>query len=321
MYASGRQMNNNVRKLTDGAMMTAIVGVLLLINRQSGGVLEELMLFAFPLPMVFYSAKYGLKDSWLVLAAISLLSVVLGTPQTIFYVTSEAIIGMVYGSGIHKGTDSRKLLLMTMFMGVVVNVVTTIVLAKFFGYDLNLELQEYEKMVTTAMDQAGAQMPPQVNLTQTLRTMLIVSVMLTGIIQGYVTHVLARVLLRRFRFSIPPATPAVLYFPPKWSGYVGIACLVGYYYSIYRPLANELAQGILQGAGLCGTMYLCIYGMIAVILLGKLAFPRSRFLVAIIAVMMLLSMMLPVALMGFLYITTDWHRRMLEGGRNAPENQ
>ena len=54
-------MNNDVRRLTDGAMMCAIVGAVLLINRQLGGLFQDMFLFLFPIPMVFYSAKYGMR--------------------------------------------------------------------------------------------------------------------------------------------------------------------------------------------------------------------------------------------------------------------
>ena len=40
-------MNNSVRKITDGAMMCAIVGLLLVVNRQFAGMLEEMFLFFF----------------------------------------------------------------------------------------------------------------------------------------------------------------------------------------------------------------------------------------------------------------------------------
>ena len=93
-------MNNSVRKITDGAMMCAIVGLLLVVNRQFAGMLEEMFLFFFPLPMVFYGAKYGMKNSWVVLFAIVLLSFIIGTPQTLFYVASESFLGMMYGAGI-----------------------------------------------------------------------------------------------------------------------------------------------------------------------------------------------------------------------------
>ncbi|MBO7703558.1 MAG: DUF2232 domain-containing protein [Solobacterium sp.] len=94
-------MNNNVRKLTDGAMMCAIVGVVLLINRQLGGLFQDMFLFLFPIPMVFYSAKYGWKDSIVVFIAMCLLGFILGGVVTLFYVGSESLIGLVYGGGIY----------------------------------------------------------------------------------------------------------------------------------------------------------------------------------------------------------------------------
>ena len=49
-------------------MMCAIVGLLLVVNRQFAGMLEEMFLFFFPLPMVFYGAKYGMKTMDMALA-------------------------------------------------------------------------------------------------------------------------------------------------------------------------------------------------------------------------------------------------------------
>ncbi len=122
-------MNNNVRKLTDGAMMCAIVGVVLLINRQFGGLFEDMFLFLFPIPMVFYSAKYGWKDSIIVLIAMCLIAFMLGSFVTLFYVGSESLIGLVYGNGIYTHQNSHRLVLITMFMGAVVNVLSTVVFA------------------------------------------------------------------------------------------------------------------------------------------------------------------------------------------------
>ena len=54
--------------------MAAIVGVVLIINRQMAGLLQDLLLFVFPLPMVFYAAKYGMKQSTVLYAAVVFLS-------------------------------------------------------------------------------------------------------------------------------------------------------------------------------------------------------------------------------------------------------
>ncbi len=314
-------MNNSVRKITDGAMMCAIVGLLLVVNRQFAGLFEEMFLFFFPLPMVFYSAKYGKKDSWVVFVAICLLTAIIGTPQTIFYVASESLLGLIYGSGIHDKKDSRKLMFMSIAVGIVVNIITTIVYASFFGYDLGAELTEYETAITQAMNQTGMALPSTINLKQMLTTVLLVSVVLTGILQGIITHVFSRLLLKRLRFEIPPSTPLALYYPKKWTGYLGLLGLVAYYFSVYKPLSNTALQTILQGLGLCGVIYLCFMGAICLIVQAGLSNPKLASLFVFISFFLTMIFMLPMAMIGFMYITTDWHTNMLRRATYANKNK
>ena len=56
-------MNQKTLKITYGAMIVALFGVLLLINRQTGGMFEGIMMFLLPIPMVAYAARYGWKTS------------------------------------------------------------------------------------------------------------------------------------------------------------------------------------------------------------------------------------------------------------------
>ena len=53
-------MNQNVRKITEGAMMVALIGVFMLIDRQFQGTFSSMFVFLLPLPMVYFGAKYGL---------------------------------------------------------------------------------------------------------------------------------------------------------------------------------------------------------------------------------------------------------------------
>jgi hypothetical protein len=216
-------MNRDVRKLTDGAMMTAIFGVLLVVNRQLGGLLESMVLFLFPIPMVFYSARYGWKDSWLPYAAMVILAFVLGTPQTVFYVASESMMGMVYGSGIYAKKELRKLVIVTMLIGVAVDLLSTVIFAAFFGYDLTADTAAMTTQMNQIMSQAGVSLPATVDLTQLIKTVIILSAVLSGILEALVTHLLSLLLLKRMRYNVPKATPIALYFPPLWSGYAGLA--------------------------------------------------------------------------------------------------
>ena len=44
-------MNQNVRKITEGAMMVALIGVFMLIDRQFQGTFSSTFAFLLPLPM------------------------------------------------------------------------------------------------------------------------------------------------------------------------------------------------------------------------------------------------------------------------------
>ena len=303
-------------------MMCAIVGVVLLINRQLGGLFQDMFLFLFPIPMVFYSAKYGWKDSIVVFIAMCLLGFILGGVVTLFYVGSESLIGLVYGGGIYAKKDSHKLVLLTMVIGALVNVLSTVVFASFFGYDLAAETKEMESMMNQVFAQSGATIPSTINLTQFIGTIFVVTAIFTGVMQGFVTHVLSRLLLKRLRFNIEPATPVSEYYPPKWAGYLAFAGFCCYYYSMYRPFSDTITQNVFQGLGMCGFMYLLIYGYIAIIVYMRLRHPKARGLGMLLGLAAALIMPVFLVIYGFLYITTDVHRRMMEGVKaNAEKTQ
>ena len=314
-------MNNDVRKLTDGAMMCAIVGVILLINRQLGGLFQDMFLFLFPIPMIFYSAKYGWKDSWIVYFAMCLLGFILGGVTTLFYVASESLIGLIYGGGIYAHKNTHKLVLITMAAGAVINVLSTVVFASVFGYDIAAETKEMEQMMNQVFAQTGTQLPPTVNLTQYIGTLIVVTAILTGVLQGFVTHVLSRLLLKRLRFPVEPPTPVSAYYPPKWSGYAGLAGFMVYYYTLVRPVSSAVVQNLCQGFGMCGYLYLVVYGCIAVILQVSLSRPKAKVLAGILTFFLIFSFPMFLLILGFLYITTDFHARLLEGVSYAEKNK
>ena len=113
-------MNKNVRRLTDGAMMIAITAVFLLLDRALANTLTYYLMFLMPLPMVFYGTKYGWKGSWVVYAALLLVSFVVTTPQYIFYVAAEGFLGMVYGCGIYNKRPQNQLVVGAMVIGAIV---------------------------------------------------------------------------------------------------------------------------------------------------------------------------------------------------------
>ena len=123
--------------------MLAIMGAVMLLDRQTAGTISGTVLYLFPLPMVFY----GWKDLMTVLAALFALLFMLGTPQSVFYVGFEAIIGTVYGAGIYAGTDNKRILIRTILMSVMLEITALFVFAAFFGYDMTAEINEYKTIM------------------------------------------------------------------------------------------------------------------------------------------------------------------------------
>ncbi len=302
--------------------MTAIVGVLILIDRQFAGMFEEMLLFLVPMPMVFYSFKYGLKDSWVVFAAICILAFILGTPQMLFYISSESFLGLIYGSGIHSGVKSEKLVLAAMLIGVFVNLISTVIFAAFFGYDIPTEIAQMETMMTETFDKAGVQLPSTINMPQFIMTVIIISAVVMGILQGYITHVLSRVMMKRMHFNVEKAKPLAEYFPPKWTGYLGFAGFMAYYYTVFRPFSDSTIQMAVQAVGMCGFMYLLCFGYIGLIVIINLRNPVMKTLFKILVFLMMFSAPQGLVFAGFLYITTDVHQKLLEGVQyNAGKNE
>lgn len=306
-------MNSNVRKITDGAMMLAIVGAAVLLDRQTAGLIYGLVSFLLPLPMVFYSVKYGWRDSWMVFGAMLLLAFILESLPGMFLIGGECLIGLVYGASIHAKANSHRTLIRTMITAVIYDLCTMIIFADFFGYDLAAEMEEYRNIMNTVFTQTGVDLLQNVNVDSYLVTVFIVAAIVTGILEAYVVHVISRLMLKRLRIAAPPSVPLYAYYPPKWSGYVGILGFIAYYTGISgRFAADPMIESALQGFGMAMILYLAFFGMFGLMLFIKLRFPHSRLAPMLVILAMLFIAMSLVALFGFLYITTDMHERMLQ---------
>lgn len=302
--------------------MLAILGAVMLLDRQTAGAISGTVLYLFPLPMVFYASKYGWKDSLTVLAALFALLFMLGTPQSVFYVGFEAVIGTVYGAGIHAGTDNKRILIRTILMSVLLEITALFVFAAFFGYDITTEINEYKNIVSGLFQETGTELAGSVDLDGLLRNIFLISIVLTGVLEGLITHAVSRIMLKRMHMKMPPSTPLWNYYPPKWSGYLAIVGFAGFYLSLARPLSNELYQNLMQGAGIISMFYLAAFGFIGLLVIVPRVWPSLRILAAVIAIVLLFTGAPLLALFGFLYITTDLHERVLKGGKSdASENQ
>ena len=316
-------MNKQTQKITTGAVVMAIFAVMLILNRQTAGLFEEAFLFLFPIPMVAFSAQYGWKNSLPVLAGMAFFAFLFGNFTTVFYAVTQALIGLIFGDRIFRRTDMTKTVFILMVLSALYNVLNSIVLADLFGVSLDVQIAEMESMMTEMFRSAGLMSgdpaaQASLAVVQSMLTpgfllqMMVISMVFLGIVQGFLVYVITLLVLRRLRFPVEKPKSVYAFYPPKWSGYLALLCLLGYNMTALRPLPNQMLQNIIRAAGLCGNMYLMIFGIIGILFFARSRFQSKGIGIAIcIACFLLIS--ISVLIIGFVYITSDSHRVLYEG--------
>lgn len=299
-------------KITTGAMITAIFGVMLLLNRQTGGFFQEVFLFLYPIPMVAYAAQYGWKSGIPAFAAMSLLSVLLGNFTAIFYAVTQAFIGLIFGGCLYHKADMTKTLFVVMLLSAVVNVFDIAVLGALTGFDLNHEVEEMQRMMNSLFEQSGMVVPETMLTTGYLKQIFAVSMIVLGGVQGFLVYEVSLMILRRLRFPVQKPKSVFLYAPPKWTGYGAILAMILYSIGMTRPFEQDMLQNAVLTIGTFGYIYLICFGFIAILLTLRIYCPRIGFFRFVLCVVVLFLFPLLEMAAGFLYIVSRYHQYLIE---------
>ncbi len=289
-------MNNGVRRITDGAMMVALIGVLLFLNRQIFGAVEYIF-WIIPLPMVFYSVKYGFKNSVVVLSAVAFLTFLYGTITSIFLFNSMAICGAIYGNAVRNKQSSRVLLLISVTFLIFANLITGVLFAGVFGYDIIEEILFLEKSLVDMGVSLETLGEGSFNI---LFQVYVASTILLGLISGILLHVLSLKLLKRLKFEIPASSEQ--WIPPKWSGYIAVCLWQGGAYLI-KMGTHEVITSISTISLVLSLFYLMYFGMgVLMKVISKRMGKGIALLFVVILVVFLQYTLFFLALVGFLSI-------------------
>ena len=327
--------NNKTLKLTTGAMIVAIFAVLLLINRQTGGFFEEFFIYILPIPMVAYASRYDWKSSLPVFVSMCAFSFFFGTFSAIFYAISSALLGLIFGTMLYHKVDMTRIMITVMLLAAVFNVVSTIALASVMGYDINGSVLEMQSLMNNVMSQAGVPQNEAVESMLTLdylRRMLYISLVIMGLVQGYLVYRISLLILKRLRVPLPQGRPLSAIHPPKWTGVLAMLLFYGCYYLMVRMqmgetpaalsgLGNpETIEGIVQTIWVISYMYLLMFGIIGLPQLIRRYLTGNRLVVILItaAVMLLAPQLLLMA--GFLYIALDLPAYLQQGSASGGES-
>ena len=306
-------MSKNTLKLTQGALITAVFGVLMFLNRQTGGIAQEILVYIFPIPMAVYAAKYGFAAGLPALAAMCLISFLLGTPTSAIYLGMYVIIGLVFGTCLHKKADSAKTVLSVMTAAIVTNVIDLIFLASLAGVSFNAQVAEYQKLISDTFTKAGVQFPEELLSFEYLGKLLIISMVAIGALQGFLIYELGLMIMKKLKQNVPAPKGLFEIHPPVKAGYAAAAAFLLYNFSFALTQQNNILGTVIMVLGLFGYLFLLFFGFTGANLIFRGLFKGKKALASIVSMLLTFILAVPMAVLGLLYISNpEVYRELLK---------
>ena len=284
--------------------MLAIIGLFLFLNLQTAGLLQVYLIWAVPLPIIFYVAKYGVRNGLILSAAALILSFIIGNIVTLFYMGTAITVGMVYGYGVRAERSNVWLLISTTLLTAVSFFIEMVLLASFFGYDIVRETNE----IIAYLGQIEGLVIPEDMATLVL-AVYPVAFLFMAFLQAFVTHLIATVLLKRLNIVTRKMKPLNDFKLPKWIGVIALSGL------FVGSLLNRVTDVSLRmGITLILVVSMMTIVMDAFVLITIYARKTNRkFLpsLALIGIFLLPSVLIYVYIgLGLLDIFTDFRERI-----------
>lgn len=180
-----------VRYITDAAMVTALMGVLLLISNLTGGAIVSGLTFILPVPIAIYGLKYDWKKAIIPAVATILIGILINMLVGLLYVLPSAIVAVIYSFVLKWKTPKLSLKLGVMFLGsLLVNVLTTVIFSKaLFGYTIIEDTTALaNEMVTMLSKIITISDWMSKTLTMLLVSVIPATIVVTSIIEAILTY-------------------------------------------------------------------------------------------------------------------------------------
>lgn len=308
---------NQTKRLTQGAMMLAIVGALILIDRMTAYWFTEFVVLIMPIVIIMYATMHSFKDGAMLSVGLLIISFLLGNFQFTYliYVPVGILTGLSYAFGIRRGMDKRRLLMIAIITYVFGELVATFVIYPLLGFPIAQMLEEYRAALTQAGSFAGVDYTQifsmaGLDLAKVIGVIYVVSTVILGAMEGVLIHLLAVFILKRFKIKDLGTTNI---FDLKPSPPLAYAALMMASVSFFTGnIKNETLYYIALIIMIMGVLILMYYGYLFVVLYGVIVLRRNIGALFVLMCFFIPGLFLVLIILGFLYGSGPL-RNFLEG--------
>lgn len=322
-------MKSEVRRITDGAVMTALMGLLIILDGRSGVLLEGFLFWILPIPILVYTVKYNVSSGIMVSVSITLLALILTYPHLALLIGFSNMIGLAYAYGVNKKWETNRILLLTFIISFIYYVVSMILLASFFGYDAVAEIEtliaSLTNMFSGTVNFIESRLGIKVEMIEFLKwtnpffkMLLTFSFFLPSIIaalQTLITHMISMILLRRLKLAELKSKPFFALTISCKLGSVALIVLlltIVYEFSITSPFDNViiLVQFVIQ----------CTFIVMGAILSLTYVSLKKKPILSLLIGLLIIGAPLIIMMLGIVDVFTDLRidliRRAINEGQN-----
>lgn len=304
---------NKTRKLTQGAMLLAIIGAAMLIDRQLSFFFTEFILLLAPIVIIIYSCMYTVKDGAILSVCLMILTILFGSLSSYIYMPIGMIVGLGFGLGVNRNLDRRKLNYIAIILYIIGEVIATFIIYPLLGLNVAEQVSE----IGTALNDAGlltAVESLNLNISTFLITIYIASTIITGILEGYLTCLLSTLLLKRLKIKnigissildikISPIASYILF---------GLSVLTFINFPVIFK-NNEMLIYIIMCVSIMASLVLAYYGYIFLLVYLRISFGKKALIFVILFIFLLFPLSYFVlVIVGFLYGSGPFRSKLEE---------
>ena len=297
---------NQTKKLTQGAMMLAIIGALILIDRMTAYWFTELLVLMMPVVIIMYSAMHSFKDGVMLSVGLIIISFLLGNFQFVYliYVPVGIFTGLAYSLGLKRGYDKQTLMLIAILTYVVGEVIATFIIYPMLGFPIATMIEEYKLALTqtgsiVGFDYSSIFTMAGVDFNSVIIIVYIISTILLGAMEGFLIHLLSVFMLKRFKVMDLGTINIWDIKPNKTLTYICMFLTFAMYFTRYTN--NQAVFYACVTVSILAAMVLFYYGYLFVVLYGVIVLKRNVGSFFILLACLVPVLLIVLIVLGFLY--------------------
>lgn len=315
-------MRKNVRRITDGAVMAALMGLLMVLDGQSGMLIDGILFWVLPIPIIVYTVKYDVSSGFMVATAITIMAFILTLPHIAILIGFSNLIGIVYGIGVKKDLKKSWVLGLTFITTFIYYLISLVIFAGFFGYNAAAELESLTKMIRSLTETFGS------NGLDPIKTLMIVNpffkMLMTfplfipamiAVLQTIITNMISSIILKRLNLAEVKITPVLSLRIDKKRGLAALIILIAtYVYNI--SMSSDFDNVIILLQFIAQLLFIVMGIILCMTYVALKRIPLLSILISLLVIVMPLLIMV----IGIIDVFTDVRINIIRRAMNERES-